>query len=155
MDMTLARTAAWLSLSSAVYLAQAQDRPDFQVDDSECIFFGAKHDKFAHTGLREKQFSHPEQRYRLGALTGMVADALPAREARSQLDALAQPDPNSTIDKSIFAAFKDAGVTPADLTTDFEFIRRVTLDLTGRIPAPERVVSFAADTAPGKRAKLV
>src|SRR5882762_6548829 len=153
--MTLARTAAWLSLSSAVYLVQAQDRPEYQVDHSECVFFGAKHDKFAFTGLKEKQSSRPEQRYRLGALTGMVANALPAREASPQVDALAQPDPNSTIDKYIFAAFKDAGLTPAELTTDFEFIRRVTLDLTGRIPTPERVVSFANDATPGKRAKLV
>src|SRR5712691_5567048 len=129
--MTLARTAGWLSLTTAVsgsglWLIRAQDKPDFQVDHSECIFFGAKHEKFAHTGLREKQLSRPEQRYRLGMLTGMVANALPAREARPKTDALAQPDPNSTIDKYIFAAFKDAGVTPADLTTDFEFIRRIT-----------------------------
>ncbi|HEY2013272.1 MAG TPA: DUF1553 domain-containing protein, partial [Bryobacteraceae bacterium] len=39
--------------------------------------------------------------------------------------------------------------------TDWEFIRRVTLDLTGRIPAPDRVLSFVADTSTDKRAKLI
>ena len=47
------------------------------------------------------------------------------------------------------------GVQPADLTTDWEFIRRVTLDLTGRIPTSARVLAFVADTTPDKRAKLV
>jgi hypothetical protein len=152
--MTLARTTVWLSLSASFYLIQAQDKPDYQVDHSECVFYGAKHERFAHTGLREKQY-RPEQKYRLGLVTGAVAKDLPARDARSEVDAVAQPDPNSTIDKYIFAALKDAGVTPAELTTDVEFIRRVTLDLTGRIPAPERVVAFANDASPGKRARLV
>ena len=154
--MTLTRTVAWVSLFAAVYgFAQAQDRPDFQVDHSECTFFGANHERFTHTGLKEKQFTRAEQRYRLGVLTGAVANALPAREARSQWDAVAQPDLNSTIDKYIFASLKDAGVTPAELTTDVEYIRRVTLDLTGRIPTPERIVSFVNDASPGKRSRLV
>jgi hypothetical protein len=46
-------------------------------------------------------------------------------------------------------------VRPAPKTTDWEFIRRVTLDLTGRIPQPGRVLSFVADTSPGKRAGLI
>ena len=41
------------------------------------------------------------------------------------------------------------------MTTDWEFIRRVTLDLTGRIPDPARVLSFVADTTPTKRAALI
>ena len=47
------------------------------------------------------------------------------------------------------------GITPAPKTTDWEFVRRVTLDLTGRIPTPDRVLTFVADTAPDKRAKLI
>jgi hypothetical protein len=134
---------------------RAQEEPDFQVNHSECVFFGAKHDRFARTGLNEKKLTRPADRYRLGELTGMVADARPARQARVETDAVAQPDPASTIDKYIFAAFKDAGVTPAEGATDLEFLRRVSLDLTGRIPTAERVARFAADTAPDKRAQLV
>jgi hypothetical protein len=107
---------------------------------------------FAHTGLNEK--SNPAQRSRLSALTSTVASALPVVAARSSADAAAQPTTN-TIDTYLFAAMKDAGVTPADPTTDLEFIRRVTLDLTGRIPTPARVVSFVNDTSADKRAKLI
>ena len=67
----------------------------------------------------------------------------------------AEPDQLATIDKYLFADMQAQGVTPADKTTDFEFIRRVTLDLTGRIPTPDRVLSFVADTAADKRAKLI
>ena len=55
----------------------------------------------------------------------------------------------------VFADFQAHCITPAPRTTDWEFIRRVTLDLTGRIPTSDRVLTFVADTTPDKRAKLV
>jgi hypothetical protein len=45
--------------------------------------------------------------------------------------------------------------TPTAKATDLEFLRRVFIDLVGRIPTPEEVVDFEADKAPNKRAKLV
>jgi len=48
-----------------------------------------------------------------------------------------------------------AGVTPAGTTNDYEFIRRATLDLTGRIPTPDAVLSFANSTSATKRVELV
>ena len=47
-----------------------------------------------------------------------------------------------SIDSYIFADFQANGITPAPKTTDWEFVRRVTLDLTGRIPTPDRVLSL-------------
>src|SRR5258708_223571 len=134
--MVPTRSVFLLSLSAAVSgfsPVQAQPEPQYLVDHSDCQYFGPDHVKFAHTGLNEKQFSSPAQRYRLSMLTGGVASALPVAEARSTTDATAQPN---TIDNYLFAAMKAAGVTPASPTTDFEFIRRITLDLTGRIPTP-------------------
>ena len=58
-----------------------------------------------------------------------------------------------SIDALLFADMQAKGVVPAARTTDWEFIRRVTLDLTGRIPTPARVLAFVADTAPDKRAQ--
>ncbi|MDE3165300.1 MAG: DUF1549 domain-containing protein, partial [Acidobacteriota bacterium] len=60
-----------------------------------------------------------------------------------------------SIDSYIFADLQKNGIQPAPRTTDWEFIRRVTLDLTGRIPQPERVLAFVADSSPDKRAKLI
>ena len=61
----------------------------------------------------------------------------------------------SGIDPCIEQAAETAGVALASLTTDVEFIRRVTLDLTGRIPGPDDVYAFQFSTDPDKRANLV
>jgi len=75
---------------------------------------------------------------------------------------LVQPDrdrfaagSNNFIDDFIFGKMAAAGVQPAPLTTDSEFLRRVSLDLTGRIPSPEQVDQFLADERPNKRALLI
>src|SRR5207249_3981969 len=41
------------------------------------------------------------------------------------------------------------------LTTDEQFIRRVSLDLTGKLPPPSEISAFAADTDPAKRARYI
>jgi hypothetical protein len=46
------------------------------------------------------------------------------------------------------------GVPHAPLTSDYEFARRVHLDLTGRIPQPERLEQFIRDPNPSKRDQL-
>jgi hypothetical protein len=61
----------------------------------------------------------------------------------------------NTIDRHIFGALDTVGVKPAPPATDEQFLRRVTLDLTGRIPVRSRVESFVADQSADKRAKLV
>ncbi len=59
------------------------------------------------------------------------------------------------IDGYIFGALKAQNVTPARITNDYEFIRRITLDMTGRIPTAAAVQSFVANTSPTKRADLI
>jgi hypothetical protein len=59
------------------------------------------------------------------------------------------------IDNVVFDRMAADRVPAAPLTTDEEFLRRVFIDLTGRIPAPERVKQFAADTRGNKRALLI
>jgi len=55
------------------------------------------------------------------------------------------------IDDSIFGRMSAAGIQSAPLASDAEFLRRVTLDLTGRIPTGAEVTAFVADTNPSKR----
>jgi hypothetical protein len=64
-------------------------------------------------------------------------------------------DKLGTIDKHIYGTLQASGVAPAEPASDYEFLRRVTLDLTGRIPTPERVQSYAADSRSNKREILV
>ncbi len=65
------------------------------------------------------------------------------------------PPPKNFIDEHIFGKMKRDGVPPAPLAEDAEFLRRVTLDVTGRLPSPETVRRFLADTDPDKRAKAI
>jgi hypothetical protein len=59
------------------------------------------------------------------------------------------------IDDFVLSNLKKMNVIPSRLTTDREFIRRVYLDLCGRLPEPAEVTAFATDTTPDKRAKLI
>ena len=54
----------------------------------------------------------------------------------------------SFVDNYIFDKMQQDGVPHAPLASDTEFLRRVTLDLTGRLPTPEQVRSFLQDTDP-------
>jgi len=59
------------------------------------------------------------------------------------------------IDQLINKKMSADGVQPAPATTDAEFLRRVFLDLTGRIPSPQQAATFLADTSTTKRADLI
>jgi hypothetical protein len=48
-----------------------------------------------------------------------------------------------------------AGDSQPELAGDDAFLRRVSLDLTGKLPEPDALRRFAADPAPDKRAKVI
>ena len=50
---------------------------------------------------------------------------------------------------------KKEGIQPSALSEDTEFLRRVYLDLTGKIPTPEEVLNFLKDGSPSKRQKKI
>src|SRR3984893_5092620 len=85
-----------------------------------------------------------------GALTERIAASLPGGKMVSA------PVPRKNfIDEQIFGKMEHDGVPHSALTSDNEFLRRVSLDLTGRIPSPQEVTAFAADNDPAKRDKVV
>ena len=59
------------------------------------------------------------------------------------------------IDRHLARAWEKARVTPAAPADDAEFLRRVTLDLAGRIPSVAETRAFLDDRSSDKRARLI
>jgi hypothetical protein len=59
------------------------------------------------------------------------------------------------IDREVFARLRQLNMVPSDLSSDVEFLRRVTIDTIGQLPTPEEVRTFLADKSPDKRAKKI
>jgi hypothetical protein len=61
------------------------------------------------------------------------------------------------IDQTLDAKMQKLKIQPSPVADDAAFLRRVMLDLTGQIPAPEQLRAFAADATPQrvKRSKII
>jgi hypothetical protein len=68
---------------------------------------------------------------------------------------IAGNEPTRPIDRLVKQKLDKLDIIASDLCTDSEFIRRVSLDITGVLPAGDRVESFLADANPDKRERLV
>jgi hypothetical protein len=63
--------------------------------------------------------------------------------------------PVGFIDELALARWKKLGLAPSPPCGDGTFLRRVSLDLCGRLPTPDEVRAFLADGRPDKRARAV
>jgi hypothetical protein len=61
----------------------------------------------------------------------------------------------NTIDREVFAKLRGLNIVPSELSSDAEFLRRVTIDTIGCLPSPDEVRTFLADTDPEKRTKKI
>ncbi|MFO0908091.1 MAG: DUF1549 domain-containing protein [Isosphaeraceae bacterium] len=59
------------------------------------------------------------------------------------------------IDQEVEAACADAGTKPSPVVDDATFLRRVSLDLIGRVPTVAEVRAFLESPEPDRRARLV
>ena len=65
------------------------------------------------------------------------------------------PAEQNFIDQHVFAKLRTLGLPPAAVCDDATFLRRVTIDITGRLPKAQEVAEFTAETSPNKRGLLV
>lgn len=61
----------------------------------------------------------------------------------------------AAVDALLQKAFEEAKVTPAGPASDEDFLRRVSLDLTGTIPSARDVTLFGLDPSPDRRAQAI
>ena len=62
-----------------------------------------------------------------------------------------QTHENSPIDQLVDNRLQVLGISPAELCSDTEFLRRASLDATGTLPTPDEVRSFLADSRHNRR----
>jgi len=120
-----------------------------QPNYSECSFFGSQRETYARLALQAMGRKVPEST--ASALTRQVSSAISKAHRDDTPSFQTKPLPD-TIDYFILNGLQAASVAPADKTDDYTFFRRVTLDLTGRIPTPTAVTAFVSDPTPNKRA---
>jgi len=166
---TVCLAAGLTGVSSPIYAQEAPvslaSSDELAVSHAECSFFGPQRERFLPNANRRSRLGDTT----IKVMAMMAAPATTTGDSGSAATgsipslpggsrSYGRPTPNNSdnlIDKAIFSALQAKGVTPAEKTNDYEFIRRVTLDLTGRIPTADRLLSFVADTTPDKRGKLV
>ena len=83
-------------------------------------------------------------------LTSGVAAKLPHTGANGRKVAI-----RNLIDEHLFGAMAKDRIPNAPVSNDYEFCRRIYLDLTGRIPTPDQLKAFAGNNDPNKRDKLI
>jgi hypothetical protein len=65
------------------------------------------------------------------------------------------PPVHNYLDDLVFAKLKTMGMPPSEPCDDATFIRRVSVDIAGRLPSLDETNRFLADTDPAKRDKLI
>lgn len=164
---SVAAAAGLLVASAGLLVLRAQDDAEalepveMSVADPICSFFGPDHDEFVEALSNRHAASHLTEDIvgKLGNSKVMIEQTnavagLPSAPGGSRTDALQNPAVGN-IDKYIFQKMAEEKVAAAPPTNDFEFVRRVTLDLTGRVPTMSATLAFVNDQATDKRAKLV
>lgn len=87
-------------------------------------------------------------------LLAAACNLAPAVSRADELPSASKPV-EQVIDQLVDAAIADAGLTPADQADDATVVRRLTLDLVGRIPTAGEVDAYVKSADADKRVKLV
>ncbi len=151
------RPLCLLAVSSLIAPALAQQgtnpeppTEDVGVSHVDCTFFGSERDKYVPMTAGEDLAAMTARAKLTSAVTAALSSGrLPARSRTGRRPALSGE--GDSIDDFTFSAMRSEGIAPAAASGDAEFLRRVTLDLTGRIPTPDEVFAFLDDTSEGKR----
>lgn len=59
------------------------------------------------------------------------------------------------VDELVFANLRELGIPPSPVCDDATFLRRVSLDIAGRLPTPQETAAFLASTDADKRDRVI
>ncbi|QDU03961.1 Leucine Rich repeats (2 copies) [Gimesia chilikensis] len=61
----------------------------------------------------------------------------------------------TVVDRHVLNKLQKLGIQPSELCTDEEFLRRVSLDMTGTLPTPDEIRDFLKDPSTEKRSQKI
>lgn len=82
----------------------------------------------------------------VGVFRAIIPQGIPVQQT---------PPEKTFIDSLVFTKLRQLGIPPSALCDDATFIRRVSIDIAGRVPKVTEVEQFLADADPNKRDRLV
>ncbi len=91
-------------------------------------------------------------RYMGRIATWSTAIARPGASDPSAYASLPHPTP---LDEPVWRKLAQMNILPSEAAAESTLLRRAHLDIIGRLPTPDETRAYLADTAPGKRARLV
>ncbi len=97
----------------------------------------------------------PAPIFSLVCLTAWAGGLFAAEPATKRVKALPSVELSARIDKLINDNLADSNIPPSSRSTDSEYLRRVYLDLAGRVPTAEEAKAFLDSKENDKRTKLV
>ncbi len=65
------------------------------------------------------------------------------------------PEAKNFVDEHVFANLKEIGIPPSPVCDDATFLRRVSLDIAGRLPTEEEATAFFASSDADKRDQVI
>src|SRR5436190_23373573 len=135
--IVLAGSIAALSLSGIligqtdqdpiVPASQSQAQAQEKFAEPDCPYFGPSGERYETDASRRRSGPGPVRR--LSATTDAVTKLMGFVPGGSRTYNFDQAHAAGSIDSYIFADFQANGITPAPKTTDWEFVRRISLDL--------------------------
>jgi hypothetical protein len=84
---------------------------------------------------------------------GLVAVFNAAIPLGATVEAL--PPVKNFVDTAVFENLKELGIPPSPVCDDATFLRRVTLDIAGRLPTADEARAFLKSTSPDKRSRWI
>ncbi|MCS6954135.1 MAG: DUF1549 domain-containing protein [Bryobacterales bacterium] len=148
----LRRALLWTTVLAALAflagLASARDElsdSERRVGRDDCTFAVDREDYLTRESRQRRELFERVRAFAKSEPQRLAAAAVPADRIPRR----------NFIDDEIFGRLAARGIPSAPLASDAEFLRRVSLDLTGRLPTPEQIRSFLADPSPDKRDRLI
>ncbi|BDC52213.1 hypothetical protein F183_A45280 [Bryobacterales bacterium F-183] len=144
--MTGAKRFTTVAVLTTQLWAQSADNCTFRSDP----------DAYLEASKRARSRVQAEiESFSASSVRAMRSGAAAAAGESRLLDPASVPQKNF-IDKAIFGKMVQEGVKSAPLATDAEFVRRIYLDLTSRLPSPADIRRFMNDSDPEtKRSRLI